>query len=295
LLGRTLADDVAGGREARLSRWTLAQRRSAIRSFTGLMGPELAQLLGEDPHDVLDRALRSVAERVGGGYRLTGGTPRRRIGHAPSSDTVAAVLAAASKDTGFVGVRNVAFLSILAASGARVNALRQLDGSDCVVLPSGRIRIYLNEKGKAEPREIELNREQGNAFRFYVDAFNCHAHRQGWRVRVCLGSGGPIWQNSGRGRWSYRSVRTTLRDACVRAGVREFTPHDLRRAFATDATSTLPRHTVALAGGWKGVERLDDHYVRPRVPVLWEKLQQVQVVPDAEGEDAVVSAAAFAL
>ena len=46
LLGRVLVDDLAQGRAGRLSKWTLAQRRSAIRSFVTLMRPELLPLLG---------------------------------------------------------------------------------------------------------------------------------------------------------------------------------------------------------------------------------------------------------
>src|SRR5687767_11120978 len=70
LLGRSVIDDTAMEGEARLSKWTLAQRRSAVRTFVTLMRPELGQLLGEDPNIVLDRSLRAVAERVGGDYRL---------------------------------------------------------------------------------------------------------------------------------------------------------------------------------------------------------------------------------
>ena len=58
------------------------------------------------------------------------------------------------------------------------------------------------------------------------------------------------------------------------AEVPAFTPHALRRAFATDAASVLPRHTVAQAGGWKGLERLDDHYVQPRNATIREKLHR---------------------
>jgi hypothetical protein len=56
--------------------------------------------------------------------------------------------------------------------------------------------------------------------------------------------------------------------------VSDFTPHALRRAFATDAASLLPRHTVAQAGGWQGVERLDDHYVQPRPATILRKLDR---------------------
>jgi hypothetical protein len=147
LLGRALVDDL--GQDGRqLSRWTLAQRRSAVRSFASLMAPELTTLLDEDPHAVLDRALRSVARRVGTGYRLTGGVPRRRGGYAPTASEVAAVTTTAGAETGFAGARNAAFFSILGETGARVNALRELDGTDYVTMPSGRIRLFLHAKGR---------------------------------------------------------------------------------------------------------------------------------------------------
>jgi len=85
LLGRALVDDIDVESGRQLSKWTLAQRRSAARSFASLMQPELQALLDESPHAVLNRALRSVAQRVGGGYRLTGGAPRKRGGYAPAA------------------------------------------------------------------------------------------------------------------------------------------------------------------------------------------------------------------
>ena len=81
-----------------------------------------------------------------------------------------------------------------------------------------------------------------------------------------------MWRNSPRGCWSYRAILDTLRAGCETAEVPPFAPHALRRAFATDATSVLPRHTVAQAGGWQGLERLDDHYVQPCGATIREKL-----------------------
>lgn len=90
LLGRALVHDESV-QSSTLSKWTLAQRRSAVRSFAALMRPELLPLIKEEPTCVVDRALRLVAERVGGGYRLTGGAPRRRGGHAPELQQISAV------------------------------------------------------------------------------------------------------------------------------------------------------------------------------------------------------------
>ena len=253
LLGRSVIDDEARGRGSPLSKWTLAQRRSAIRKFVTLMRPELTRILGADPNVVLDRALRAVAERVGGGYRLTGGTPRRRGGRAPSEGQIRDVLDALGQAAGYRGVRNCAFFQILAETGARINALRRLDGTDCVEMPSGRLRLFLHEKGKAAPREVELSHDAARALRAYTEAFNYHAAVRRWRVRVRLGEPSPVWRNSALGCWSYNDVLATLRAACLAAAVPLFTPHALRRAFATDAASVLPRHIVAQAGGWQGV------------------------------------------
>jgi integrase len=236
------------------------------------MRPELAARLGADSHEVVDRALRVVAVRVGTGYRLNGGAPRRRGGPAPTSADIAAVVKAAGRATSFRAARNQAFFTILAETGARINALRELDGADCVALPSGRLRLFLHEKGKAAPREVELSRDAADALRAYAVAFNVTAARDRWATRVHLGEAGPVWRNSGRGCWPYHDILATLRAACASAGVPAFRPHALRRTFATDSASVVPRHVVMQAGGWQGVERLDDHYVHPRPSTIWQKL-----------------------
>jgi len=271
LLGRALVDEVSTT-GARLSKWTLAQRRSAVRSFAALMRPELLPLLGAEPSAVVERALRAVAERVGGGYRLTGGRPRRRGGIVPTPDEVNRVLAVLGDASGFIGQRNRAFFGLLGATGCRVNALRSLEGAACVLMPSGHLRLYLHEKGKAERREVELSREAARDVQAYLEAFNRYAGNRGWGTRVRIGEPGAIWRNATGRPWSYADILTTLRAGCAGARVAAFTPHALRRAFATEAASRLPRHIVALAGGWSGLERLDDHYVRPQESVIWQKL-----------------------
>lgn len=285
LFGCALVDDRGIVTERQLSRWTLAQRRSAIRSFATLMQPELQSLLGQNPHAVIDNALRSVAQRAGAGYRLSGGKPRKRGGYAPSRKEVAAVIAAAAMCPGFTGLRNSVFFRILVETGTRVNALRELDGTDCVVMPSGRLRLFVHAKGKAETREVELSQELSDALRRYVQAYNRHAAVNGWRVRIHLGRAGPIWRNSARGCWPYPAISATLRAACERAGRHEFTSHALRRAFATDAATIMPRHVVALAGGWQGLERLDDHYIQTRDVQIWEKLQRADMSVDRTTEE----------
>ena len=173
---------------------------------------------------------------------------------------------------GFAGSRNRSFFGILLATGCRVNALRLLDGSHCVAMPNGRLRIYLHEKGKGERREVELSRKAAVELHDYAEAFNESAAPRSPRSLVRLGECGSVWRNTRGQPWGYTSILHVLEDGCQRAGVASFTPHALRRAFATDAASQLPRHVVACAGGWSGLERLDDHYVGTRERTIWEKL-----------------------
>jgi integrase len=277
LLGQALVYDRHTTQQRQLSKWTLAQRRSAARSLASLLRPELEAELGKDPHLVLDQALQRVAERVGTGYRLSGGKPRRRGGHTPTTEDIRAILEEVGHSHGYDGLRNRAFFRILAETGARINALRELDGADCRLASSGNMRLFLHEKGKREPREVELSIKATDQLLTYVDSFNQWARATRNMVRLNLGHPGPIWRNSGRGRWAYFDILATLRAACVASGIPEFTPHAFRRTFATDAASLLPRHIVAQAGGWRGLERLDDHYIHPRASEIWHKLASLDV------------------
>jgi integrase len=276
LLGLALVDETAPTRGTRVSKWTLAQRRSAIRDFVSLMSPELTMLVNGDPHAHLDRALRGVADRVGTGYRLSGGAPRQRGGRAPTAGQIRDVLDAVGRVPGYLGLRNRAFFAILAETGARVNALRMLDGANCVEMPNGRLRLFLHEKGKGEPREVELSRDAAGGLLAYTEAFNYLASARRWPMRIRLGTPEPVWRNSPRGCWPTKDIQDTLRAGCLAAEVPPFTPHALRRAFATDAASVLPHHTVAQAGGWQGLERLDDHYIQPHASAVLEKLGRTE-------------------
>jgi integrase len=190
LLGRALVDDAAT-RGGRLSRWTLAQQRATVRSFTRLMAPELRPALRAEPEDVVIAALRGVAERVGGGYRLSGGTPRRRGGRAPDADEVRVIIVAAGAVGGFQGRRNRAFLTLLHETGSRVNALRGIDGRDIIELPDGRLRLLLHAKGRPDRREVEVSEHVGQLLRDYVGHSTARRH-----MRVVRSASG--WASPGR-------------------------------------------------------------------------------------------------
>jgi integrase len=278
LLGSAIIDDRSSG-GARLSRWTLAQRRAAVRAFARLMAPELRPLLGMEPEAVVIGALRRVAERVGGGYRLSGGQPRRRGGRVPTPAETAAILAEAARAAGFKGKRNRAFLTLLRETGSRVNALRELQGRDILILPNGRVRLMLHAKGQRERREVEVSQEAADMLFDYIGMFNREAGLAGSLERVSVGQPGPVWRSSWRLQWAYPGIVETFEQACLAAGVHAYRLHSIRRAFATDAASILPRHVVARAGGWQGLQRLDNHYIQPRADPVLRKLR---AMPSAE-------------
>ena len=273
-LGQALVDD-RSKRGGRLSKWTLDQRRSALWSFARLMAPELRRMTGRDSLEIVSEALRLVAVRVGSRYYLPGGRPRRRGGPAPTSDEVSEIVGEASQMPGFKGDRNQALLTILYESGARVNALREANCSDLIKLPNGAVRLMLHEKGRCQAREVELTAHAGKLLFDYFHRFNQEAALHGNLERIGPGEEGPLWRSGWTTRWSYEAVRTTFKKACFRAGTVDYRLHALRRAFASDAASVLPRHVVALAGGWRGTERLDDHYIQVREGSIARKLAAV--------------------
>ena len=260
----------ATSRETRqLSKWTLAQRRSAVRWFAYLLRPELEVALGTDPHKMLDHALRLVADHVGTGYGLTGGKPRRRGGHTPTATDISMMSRrlAVRMDTAVCGIARF-FASSLRRVRESTHCVNWI-GSNCWLSPNGNMRTISHDKGEREPREVELSARATSDLHAYASASNRWALSARCTTRIRLGHHGSIWRNSGRGRWTYRDINPTLQRACVAREVTPFTPHDSGELLATDAAELLPRHVVAQAGGWKGLERLDDHYIHPRAFDIW--------------------------
>ena len=270
-LGRALVNDRSSA-GSQLSRWTLAGRRSAIRSFARMMGPQLRRLTGRDPLRIVQEALRLSSERVGTGFRLTGGAPRRRGGPHPSPDELVAIIREAGQAPGFEGHRNTAFFWILFETGSRVNALREASCADLIKLPMGGARLQIHAKGKSRRREIELTPHGWDLLHTYIQKFNCQTATNARISPIVIGERTPLWRGTRGGSWPYPSVSKAFQSACLNAGTRAYVLHSLRRAFASEAAATLPRHTVARAGGWSGTRRMDDHYIRAEPRSIEEKL-----------------------
>ena len=281
LLGRALVSDrLADGKIC--SKSTIAHRRTAIRSVATMLRPELQADLGRDPHEIIREALRSVAERRGGGYRINAGSPRTRGGPTPSPEDLCAMIAAMGRAEGWIGLRDRAFATLLASTASRVNALRTLEGVDCHSLPGDRVRVLLHQKNGRERHEVELDRVSREALRLYIFAFNEAMRGAGRPYRIVLGKPGPIWRTERGVQMPEKTLRAALRRACVVAGTPDYTPHAFRRAWATAAAEVLPRWEGALGGGWRGTERFDASYVTPSRASVWRKLAAVAVEHPAD-------------
>ena len=287
LLGLALTND-RNPDGARISKSTLAHRRTAMRSVATLLYVEMAGAIGRDPHDVLDQALRGAAERVGGGFRIAGGSPRRHGGPTPGMAEITAIIEAvgepqgrAQPAQGWLGLRNRAFFTILAATGLRVNALRAISLNACFERPDGSVRLLAAEKNRPEAHEVELGSEAVSALGAYLDAYNRWAADCG-TVPLILGGEGSLWRTLRGTGWGEKDLRRVLRSACQASGVADYTPHAFRRFWATEAAQRLPRWEAALAGGWRGTDRFDQHYVGVREDALRDKLMRGRAGPESQ-------------
>ena len=264
------------GGGAAISAWTAAHRRTVLRSVAGTLAPELRRRGLSDPIERVDLAIRQVAERVGGGSRLPVGTTRNRGRPVPSTPELNSVLNVLGGDEGWAGQRNALFYGILAATGTRVGALLKLDGQDLSLTPDGAVRLSLHDKASGGRFELELPDRFDSSLNAYFEAANLSLVGLG-KGRIGYRRAGPVWRGPTGNRWSAAQMRHRLRAACLTAGIDDYTPHSFRAYFATQATAVAPRRVAALAGGWRGTERMDDHYVGVRRDSVERKLARIGV------------------
>ncbi len=281
LLGQTLATPTTANGSRVVSASLPAQRRSVLRSFIDLMDPELRREELADAGAALVRALRSVAEPVGTGYRLPVGMPRGRGGLTPSIEEISVIRDELARKPDWRGIRNEIILSLMTRRGLRVGGLLGLDGTSVHRLPDGRIRCLLRAKSKREPYELAVPDDLVDVLAVYVDQFNAWAKTAGLRDRIGVGVAGRFWRNDLGRPLTYQAWSKELKQACAGAEVPVYTSHAFRRAFATIKTAELPRMTVATAGNWSSVNLMDDRYVQPSLKRLRLELSKL---PSRPGE-----------
>jgi integrase len=279
LLGQTLASATTADGRRTISDWVVANRRSGLRSFIDLMEPELRREGLPDAGEAMTRALRSVAEPVGTGYRLPGGRPRGRGGPTPSPEEISAIQDELSRKPGWRGIRNEIILSLMIRRGLRVGGLLSLDGANVFRLPDGRIRCSLRAKSKREPYELAVPEELTELLPRYIAQFNAWAKASGLADRIGIGIAGRFWRSDLAHPLTYQAWTKELNQACSSVALPVYSSHAFRRAFATTMTATLPRTIVATAGNWSSTRLMDDHYVQPSLKRLRPQLAKLPSRP----------------
>jgi len=194
---RTLRAYLAALHERGLARSSVARRLAALRSFYRFL-------------------MRRGRARVNPAREIRTPKPPARLPTYLPIDESEALLRAEPAATP-AGVRDVAILELLYATGVRVAELSGLDVTD-VDLREGAVRVY--GKGGKE-RIVPVGRKA-------VDALRAYLQRRGDPAR------GPVFVNERRGRLTVRSVHRIVRARARAAGLyRRVSPHTLRHTFAT--------------------------------------------------------------
>ncbi len=203
---RTLRSWLAKQQTTGRSRTTLARRATAARVFTAWL-----QRSGRAAQDV--------------GSSLGSPRPRRTLPAVLRIDEAADLVAAAAEsaaEDGPVGLRDVAILELLYATGIRVG---ELVGADVDDLDADRRLIRVFGKGRKE-RMVPYGAPAGAALAAWVSEGRPHLWRDGSGAALFLGVRG--------GRLDQRAVRTLVhaRVAAV-PGAPDIGPHGLRHTAAT--------------------------------------------------------------
>jgi len=205
----------------------------------------------------------------------------------PSEEDIGAIRKALLNRGDWTGHRSAAFLEVMAKRGQRVGALLQLDGSNLHRLSDGRVRMILHAKSSREPFELVLPAETVKQFEAYIAGFNEWAQASGLPQRIGFGVPGPFWRGDSGKSWTYQAWSRELSRACLQAGVARVKSHGFRRAFASRATTLVPRSLAALSSNWSSPRRMDDHYVQRSLTHLRSQLSNIgsdATSDSAEGE-----------
>jgi integrase/recombinase XerC len=188
------------------SRTTLARRSTAVRVFTAWLA----------------RTGRTSAD-VGASLRSP--RPRQSLPEVLRPDEAAELIAAAAAladDGSATGLRDVAMLEVLYATGIRVGELVALDLDD---LDRGRNVLRVFGKGRKE-RTVPFGHPAARA----VDAWLSHGRPQ----LLAPGAGAALFLGARGGRIDQRAVRTVVhRRIADVPGAPDIGPHGLRHTAAT--------------------------------------------------------------
>src|SRR3990167_9298438 len=264
-------------REAlRVSARTLEQYERELRRFAGWGGGPQSTAgevdcylagrkaggLGASGLSIAVSAFKSFFRFVGSNSAAHLRAPRspRRMQRALSDDEVVAALAALDSSS-VIGKRDLALLGLMLASGLRASEAARLRIADVdlrrrvltVVVKVGAERFGVFDEYAAQLVSSWLAVRPAGPEGVCAEMFvTLPAGRGGGRAE-----GGKQKAESSRA-MTRQTVRLICYRAAKRAGVARFSPHALRRTFATLATANgCPSRVLMLAGRWSSIEMVE--------------------------------------
>jgi integrase len=252
-----------------LRKYTLRQRRVAIRSFARTMADLDPEGRALDELDCLvDEGLRKAGAWRGMRATIDAGAKHRRHRRPTEEELEKVAAVAGGSRTTFLGRRNRAALYFMARVGARSMTLLAMDGSD-FQWRRGKLFARIREKGRRGRRPIEVPADIVPLLRAYIDSFNGQALARGWGCEIGPGVKGPLigfavkgpfWRGPGGKPLTYHALLGMARTSASIAGVPDFHLHGLRHMRAGYLGKHLDSDEAALAGGWRGPGVYERHY-----------------------------------
>lgn len=136
-----------------------------------------------------------------------------------------ALIAACRKDTSFQGLRDLAWIELMASTGPRLDETLQMDVSDLDF--AAEEVVYRKTKGSKPARRVKLM-DSCVSDRFISDLKRYLEARQA----LTGTADGPLWVNYRGGRISSAGMWKSLQNRAAAAGIDGVHPHMLRHTFA---------------------------------------------------------------
>ena len=207
-------EDVSRLRQTLIDRYAPATGRRLLSTFRALI--EFTYVRGLLSVDDRDRLTHKRFM-----YPIRGSSPAP--GRPLDLLEVSKYLDSCYRDESPTGARDAAIFSILYCGGLRGREVINLDLAD-IKMKSGEMRIH--GKGRKQ-RDLVLSASAIDAIRAWIKIRG----REAGPLFVPFTPGGELVRDR---RMSYPAVASSIHRRADRAGVADFTPHDLRRTFVSD-------------------------------------------------------------
>ncbi len=260
VIAAVAADDVTLDGAGQLSRYSLRQRRVAMRAYVRYVGLDDIQF--EDADEILDNGLRRAARRKPMRYTIDAGRPEGTH-RCPTIEEVEKVIAVAGvARTSFVGPRNAAIFALGMHAGMRASEIIAMRGSDFSER-RGQLFLLKKKKGSNERVEIEVPDAVIPYLVRYIERCNGYAAARGWQSRIGFGVDGAFWRSCRERPLTYHGLGAMVRTYTRISGVEPFVAHGLRHLRAAVLGDVLVPEEAALAGGWKNTSVFLRYYAAP--------------------------------